>query len=102
MTKEKETYPNQRIYERDNFTCRYCGWDGRKDFESWFIANFNIDHIKPQHLGHNDDDSNLVLACRACNLYKGRADCNSFEEEWKWSIARERKQRNGTANMYSN
>jgi 5-methylcytosine-specific restriction endonuclease McrA len=83
MTKNEETYPNQRIYERDNFTCRYCGWDGSKNFESWFIANFNVDHIKPKCRGGNDDDSNLVLACRACNLYKGRGDCNSFEEALK-------------------
>jgi hypothetical protein len=48
MTKEEETYPDQRIYERDNFKCRYCGWDGLKDFDSWFIANFNIDHITPK------------------------------------------------------
>ena len=80
MTKEEETYPYQRIYERDNFKCRYCGWDGLKNFESWFTANFNIDHIRPQRLRRNDDDSNLVLACRACNLYKGQVDCYSFEE----------------------
>jgi 5-methylcytosine-specific restriction endonuclease McrA len=80
MTVNKELYPNQQIYERDNFKCRYCGWDGLKDFESWFIANFNVDHIKPASLGGNNNAENLVLACRACNLYKGKVDCNSFEE----------------------
>ncbi len=76
----KETYPNQRIYERDNFKCKYCGWDGLKDFDSWFIANFNVDHIKPKKFDGNEDDSNLVLACRACNSYKASFDCNSIEE----------------------
>jgi hypothetical protein len=89
MTKEEETYPDQRIYERDNFKCRYCGWDGLKDFDSWFIANFNIDHITPKSRGGTDDDSNLALACRACNLYKGKFECNSIDEAIK--VVNERK-----------
>jgi len=89
MTTEKEVYPHQRIYERDNFKCRYCGWDGRKDFESWFIANFNVDHIKPKSLGGTDDDDNLVLACRACNLYKGKFECNTIDDAIK--VVNERK-----------
>lgn len=76
----KESYPYQRIYERDHYKCQYCGWDGASDFNKWFIANFNIDHIKPVSAGGKDEDSNLVLACRSCNLYKGKIDCNSLEE----------------------
>ena len=68
MTKE-EAFPNQRIYERDKFKCRNCGFDGLKDFESSVSRG-----------GSRDDDSNLVLACHACNSYKGNFDCNSFEE----------------------
>jgi hypothetical protein len=80
MTKEEEAYPNQRIYERDNFTCRYCGWDGRKDFKSWIIAIFSIDHIKPKSLSGNDDDSNPALVCHSCNLYKRNFECNSIDD----------------------
>lgn len=54
------------------------GW--KKDFESWFIGNFNVDHIKPRSRGGKDEPSNLVLACHSCNLYKRGADCNSLEE----------------------
>jgi len=79
-TMPKESYPYQRIYERDNYTCQYCGWDGASDFDKWFIANFNIDHVKPVSSSGTDEDSNLVLACRSCNLYKGKIDCNSLEE----------------------
>ncbi len=77
---KNESYPYQRIFERDQYTCQYCGWTGATNFEEWFIANFNIDHIKPVNAGGTDEDSNLVLACRSCNLYKGKIDCNSLDE----------------------
>jgi 5-methylcytosine-specific restriction endonuclease McrA len=76
----KESFPYQRIYERDHYTCQYCGWSGASDFEKWFIANFSVDHIKPRSAGGTDDDSNLVLACHSCNLYKGDIICNSLDE----------------------
>jgi 5-methylcytosine-specific restriction endonuclease McrA len=81
MTREEEAYPNQRIYERDKFKCRYCGFDGLKDFESWHLAHFNVDHIRSvSRGGEKDDDNNLVLACHACNAYKWNFDCKTFEE----------------------
>ena len=73
-------YPNQRIYERCGFKCAYCGIDGSKSFETFWHANFNVDHIKPLSKGGLDTDENKVLACRACNLYKGVTDCNSIAE----------------------
>jgi 5-methylcytosine-specific restriction endonuclease McrA len=76
----KETYPHQRIYERDKYTCQYCGWSGASDFDRWIIAIFSIDHIKPVSEGGKDEESNLVLACHSCNLYKGKIDCNSLDE----------------------
>jgi 5-methylcytosine-specific restriction endonuclease McrA len=30
-----------------------------------------VDHVIPRRLGGLDDDSNLVAACRRCNLSKG-------------------------------
>jgi 5-methylcytosine-specific restriction endonuclease McrA len=72
--------PYQRIYERDNWKCQYCGLDASEDFETWWTANLNIDHIKPKHHGGNNNDENLAVACRACNTYKGRANFNSKEE----------------------
>lgn len=76
----KEAYPNQGIYERYGFKCAYCGIDGSNNFEVFWLANFNIDHIKPVSKGGTDADENKALACRACNLYKGAADCNTIEE----------------------
>ncbi|WP_275098562.1 HNH endonuclease [Sedimenticola hydrogenitrophicus] len=75
-----DEYPNQAIFERDDFTCRYCGWRGDRDFSNWFVANLSIDHIKPVSAGGTDSEANLVVACHSCNLYKGSHVCESFEE----------------------
>ena len=80
----------QHIYERDEWKCVYCGLDGKNGFEVWWHANFNIDHVKPKSKG-GDEDENLVVACRACNLYKGNIDCNSIEEG-KGIIEKKRRQ----------
>jgi predicted restriction endonuclease len=76
----KEQYPNQEVYERYGFKCAYCGIDGSSDFETWFTANFAVDHIKPRKFGGTNEPNNLALACHSCNLYKGWADCNSVDE----------------------
>lgn len=75
-----KNYPYQHIFERDKFTCQYCGWNGAESFEKWFVANLSIDHIEPVHAGGKDEPSNLVVACHSCNLYKGKQICHSFEE----------------------
>ena len=79
-TPEPQAYPNQSIFERDDFTCRYCGTGGRGSFEQWFTAHLGVDHVKPRKHGGSDEAENLVTCCHACNVYKGSADCDSFEE----------------------
>ena len=96
---KNDQYPYQHIFERDNFTCRYCGWDGRESFEKFFIANFSIDHIKPIVLGGNVDDSNLALSCHSCNLYKGQQDCQNFEEARKF-VLKKRKEAEAWYNRF--
>lgn len=49
-----------RIWERDDYTCRYCG---RRNFLS-------IDHVIPESRGGSMEEKNLVTACRACNSIK--------------------------------
>lgn len=75
-----DSYPNQEVYERYQFKCAYCGIDGSRDFEIWYLANFAVDHIKPKKHGGKDAAENYALACHSCNLYKGSADCSSIEE----------------------
>ncbi|OYV51951.1 MAG: hypothetical protein B7X10_00380 [Burkholderiales bacterium 21-58-4] len=85
--------PRQHIYERDNFTCRYCGWSGATSFEQWQLGWFAIDHVSPiKHGGKEDDDTNLVVACHRCNSMKGQEPCSSVEAG-KIIIARKRAER---------
>ena len=57
-------YGDQAIYERDCFTCAYCGFDGRA-FENWM--QLTIDHVIPSSQGGSDADFNKVVACHSCN-----------------------------------
>lgn len=50
------------IFKRDKFTCVYCG--------ATPPALLEIDHIEPRAGGGSDDPSNLVTACKDCNLGK--------------------------------
>ncbi len=56
-------------YERDHFTCIYCGFDGRT-FDAWL--QLSIDHIRPKNCGGNDDPENLAVACGSCNCITSR------------------------------
>ena len=57
------SYPT--VSRRAEHRCEYCHAP-----EGIFNFRFEIEHIIPVSLGGADDDSNLALACRACNLYK--------------------------------
>ncbi len=58
-----------KIFNRDNFTCQYCG---RKPDE----VVLEIDHIEPIskfiHVKFGED--NLITSCRECNRGKGKND----------------------------
>lgn len=61
----------ERIFARFGFACAYCGyapirpWGPRRGLQ--------LDHILPRvMLGYLDnDESNLIPACRECNALKG-------------------------------
>lgn len=50
-----------RIFARDNYTCRYCGDRGGK---------LECDHVFPVSRGGGHEDDNLVTACLPCNRKK--------------------------------
>lgn len=52
------------ILRRDNFQCRYCGRHAPSE-------ELHVDHVHPRSAGGSDRESNLVTACRVCNLGKG-------------------------------
>lgn len=84
--------PRQHIYARDHFTCRYCGWSGATNFDQWLRGWFAVDHVVPLKHGGKDEDSNLVVACHACNSMKGQGPCSSVEDG-REIIARKRAER---------
>jgi hypothetical protein len=60
----------QAVFERDNFTCVYCGATE---------AVLHADHVHPRSRGGRDEMENLVTACASCNLSKG----SKSVEEWR-------------------
>lgn len=57
------------VFERDDFTCTYCGERG---------GRLECDHIVPVAKGGRHESSNLTTACRACN----RAKRDKLISEW--------------------
>jgi 5-methylcytosine-specific restriction endonuclease McrA len=49
------------IYNRDNFTCQYCGIKNK---------DLTLDHVYPRHLGGSHTWDNLVTCCKKCNHFK--------------------------------
>jgi hypothetical protein len=46
--------------------CEYCHAP-----ELVFNLRFEVEHVIPVAQGGEDDEANLALACRSCNLHKG-------------------------------
>lgn len=49
-----------RVLNRDGWICAYCG----KALEG---SDATADHVIPKDAGGEDDEANLVAACRSCN-----------------------------------
>lgn len=64
------------VFQRDNFTCAYCGQIGGK---------LECDHIHPISKGGTNDLENLITACRKCNRQKKDKSVQEFKE---WREAR--------------
>jgi hypothetical protein len=72
-----------KILARDNFRCVYCGATAQ-------ASQLHIDHVVPRSKGGEDDPSNYVVACVACNLGKSDAILSEImgrteysNSEWK-------------------
>ena len=53
------------VAQRAGHRCEYC-----RAPEVIFNLPFEVEHIVPRSHEGFDDESNLALACRACNLFK--------------------------------
>jgi hypothetical protein len=60
-----------RIFERDEFRCVYCG-------EQFDAEELTLDHVQPRVHGGDRSEGNLVTACKACNTLKGHRRLSVF------------------------
>jgi len=71
-------------------SCFYCGNDSK-------LGALTIDHIDPRTRDGKDDLSNLVLACRPCNLLKADKPIETFRpelgREWLSTLLRQVQER---------
>jgi 5-methylcytosine-specific restriction endonuclease McrA len=75
-----------KVFRRDHFKCQYCGLDGLHAFENWLVLT--IDHVHPHAHGGSRKMSNLVTACRPCNLLKGKRIFDSFDDAKQFVLSK--------------
>jgi len=64
VAKHYVKFNRRNIYQRDNFTCQYCGKVLPRN-------ELTIDHVIPRSRGAKSNWQNVVLACIQCNADKG-------------------------------
>ena len=78
----------RKIWHRDNYTCQYCGlkadpkdylnYRGLDDIHYNGGVCLEIDHIVPVSKGGETIETNLRVACHACNQAKKHKDVQIF------------------------
>jgi 5-methylcytosine-specific restriction endonuclease McrA len=69
-----------RVFERDNYRCRYCGFDMTLHFPYPHLMVMTVDHVIPRHRGGTNAIENLVTCCYRCNFEKGHLSADRFFE----------------------
>ena len=83
---ERITWPKglkRRLMRRQDNTCTYCGNRRR-------ATSMDIDHITPVVRGGSNDESNLQVICRPCNLRKGIQTDEEFRPRYSRLVPRRR------------
>ena len=61
----KKIAPSRKnVFKRDKYCCQYCGID-------LCDKTATIDHIIPRSKGGGSTWTNMIAACKSCNLFKG-------------------------------
>ena len=58
------------VHDRDDFTCKYCGLDGKKSLHAWLTLSW--DHLLPKGHPQRDNHEFIVTACNFCNTADNR------------------------------
>ncbi|OFV71524.1 HNH endonuclease [Acetobacterium wieringae] len=68
----------KKIFNKTDGHCAYCGTELE-------FGKMQIDHIVPISRGGEDDEKNMIAACRSCNHYKSTLFLEEFRSEIeKW------------------
>lgn len=65
LPRQEIKFNRRNIFARDNHTCQYCG-------KRLKPSDLSLDHVIPRSRGGSTSWDNIVSACRACNVRKGR------------------------------
>jgi len=71
------------IKQRDQMRCVYCGCKVLENVEKFHPQKLTFDHINPNGPTNTE---NIVIACRACNISKGKKEVFEFCNERGFSI----------------
>jgi 5-methylcytosine-specific restriction endonuclease McrA len=95
LAKPLTSAEGNRILERDRYRCRYCGLDGLASFENSLIMT--VDFLHPRARKGKKIETNLVTACRPCNVIKGHRTFGSLEDAKAYVLSAARNcRRNGS------
>ena len=87
LPQRQVSFSRKNIFERDNYTCQYCGKQPPSKSRAirWMEKNqMNLDHILPRSRGGKTTWSNIVASCFTCNSKKG----NKTLKELGWKLKR--------------
>lgn len=68
------------IYERDEWTCGFCGYEVDRSLSGAHSFGPTLDHIIPRSLGGDDSAENLRLVHRYCNAARSNRPALTIEE----------------------
>ncbi len=88
LPKREVSFSRKNIFERDKYTCQYCGKmpKNKKTALKWMEENaLNLDHVVPRSRGGKTTWANIVSACYKCNTKKG----NKLLHELGWKLKKE-------------
>ena len=57
------------LYQRDGYRCQYCG-------HRFPAPELSYDHVVPRAAGGRTEWTNIVAACKPCNLRKANKSCD--------------------------
>jgi 5-methylcytosine-specific restriction endonuclease McrA len=77
-SKVRKSRNYKKTYERDKYTCQYCGYNLKNAKK---FLPLHIDHVKPWSAHGGNSLNNLVVSCQECNLIASDKWFVSFEEK---------------------